>query len=264
MRNSVRSFRAAIGGMILLLAGFIWQHNAAAAGFPDTVQRVKKSIVAIGTERTDPFPETKFMGTGFAVGDGSYVITNAHVISVVLDPESKESLTVFVGKGQQAKPVKVEVVKIDHEHDLALLKMSGETLPALHFGNSDAVREGDSLAFTGFPIGIVLGLYPATHRATLSSITPIVIPAAHASDLNSKAIKKLLTPFSVFQLDGTAYPGNSGSPLYYPETGDVIGIVNLVFVKTTKENVLSQPSGIAYAIPGQYMVQLMRQAGVTP
>ncbi len=263
MKNIINDYRTFFLGMVLLVSATICQH-ANAASFPDTVRRVKQSIVAIGTERTDPFPETKFMGTGFVVGDGSYVMTNAHVIPAVLDPESKENLTVFVGNGQQAKPVKVEVVKIDHEHDLALLKMSGITLPSLHFGNSDTVREGDWLAFTGYPIGIVLGLYPATHRATLSSITPIVIPARHASDLNAKSIKKLLTPFTVFQLDGTAYPGNSGSPLYFPDTGEVIGIINLVFVKNTKENVLSQPSGIAYAIPGRYMVQLMRQAGVTP
>lgn len=264
MRNHINHISAFFWGMVLLSCGLFWQHNAGAASLPDTVQRVKQSIVAVGTIRTDPFPETRFMGTGFVVGDGTYVITNEHVISVVLDSESKESLTIFVGTGEQAKSIKAEVVKIDHEHDLALLKMEGAGLPALRFGNSDTVREGDALAFTGFPIGIVLGLYPATHRATLSSITPIVIPAVHSSDLNSKAIKKLLTPFSVFQLDGTAYPGNSGSPLYYPDTGDVIGIVNLVFVKTTKENVLSQPSGIAYAIPGRYMVQLMQHAGVTP
>ncbi len=264
MRYDVNKFNLFFWGWVLLSSSLVWQHNAGAASLPDTIARVKQSIVAVGTVRSDPFPEIKFLGTGFAVGDGSYVITNEHVIPVVLDPESKESLTVFVGTGQQTQPRKAEVVKIDHQHDLALLKIAGAVLPALRLGDSDTVREGDALAFTGFPIGVVLGLYPVTNRATLSSITPIVIPAAHASDLNAKSIKKLITPFTVFQLDGTAYPGNSGSPLYYPDTGKVIGIVNLVFVKTTKENVLSQPSGIAYAVPGRYMVKLMRDAGVAP
>ncbi len=27
-------------------------------------------------------------------------------------------------------------------------------------------------------------------------------------------------------LDATAYPGNSGSPLYDPETGEVVGIIH--------------------------------------
>ena len=53
----------------------------------------------------------------------------------------------------------------------------------------------------------------------------------------------------VFQLDATAYPGNSGSLLYDPETGEVVGIINKLFVKESKEVVLEKPSGITYAIP---------------
>jgi S1-C subfamily serine protease len=63
----------------------------------------------------------------------------------------------------------------------------------------------------------------------------------------------------VFQLDGTAYPGNSGSPLFDPKTGKVIGILNMVFVKGTKENVLAHPSGISYAIPSNYIHEIMKQ-----
>jgi serine protease Do len=39
----------------------------------------------------------------------------------------------------------------------------------------------------------------------------------------------------------------------------VVGIINMVFVKGTKETVLSQPSGIAYAIPIQPLIQMLRQ-----
>jgi S1-C subfamily serine protease len=63
----------------------------------------------------------------------------------------------------------------------------------------------------------------------------------------------------VFQLDGTAYPGNSGSPLYDPETGLVYGVINMVFVKGTKEAALSNPSGITYAIPGTYIRGLLER-----
>ena len=62
----------------------------------------------------------------------------------------------------------------------------------------------------------------------------------------------------MFQLDATAYPGNSGSPLYDPATGEVIGIVNMVFVKGTKESALTQPSGITYAIPSRYLIELLK------
>lgn len=238
--------------------------NASAASLADTVVLLKRSIVAVGTLEGDRAPPVKFLGTGFAVADGTYVITNAHVVPPLLDIENNEKLVVFSGKGDEAEARVARKVLIDPDHDLALLKVEGPSIPALHFGDSSTMREGDPLAFTGFPIGVVLGYYPVTHRATLSAITPIVIPALHASQLTAKSIKRLRTPFMVFQLDATAYPGNSGSPLYEPDSGKVVGIVNMVFVKNTKEHVLDEPSGIAYAIPGAYIVRLIRDAGLVP
>ena len=64
----------------------------------------------------------------------------------------------------------------------------------------------------------------------------------------------------MLQLDATAYPGNSGSPVYDPETGDVIGIINMVLVKGTKESALSQPSGITYAVPSRHLQGLLDKA----
>ncbi|NNM81870.1 MAG: trypsin-like peptidase domain-containing protein [Burkholderiales bacterium] len=249
---------------ILFCLLFFWQAHASAASLADTVEEIKPSVVAIGTYQQDRAPPLKFLGTGFAVSDGNHVITNFHVVSGILDAEQQEKLVVFTGNGEKARVYGAEKVRVDRMHDLALLKFEGPAMPVLHFGDSGALREGDSLAFTGFPIGVVLGYYPVTHKATLSSITPIVIPAQNSNQLTARAISQLRTPFRVFQLDGTAYPGNSGSPLYLPETGKVVGIVNMVFVKNVKESVLSDPSGIAYAIPGDYISSLIRDAGLTP
>ena len=63
----------------------------------------------------------------------------------------------------------------------------------------------------------------------------------------------------VLQLDATAYPGNSGSPVYLPDTGEVVGILSSVFVKESKERVLSDPSGISYAIPIQHAQKLLKR-----
>ena len=49
----------------------------------------------------------------------------------------------------------------------------------------------------------------------------------------------------------------AGSPLYDPDSGEVIGVINMVFVKGTKEAALSQPSGITYAIPIQVLKELL-------
>jgi len=233
--------------------------NASANGLPQTIELVRPSIVAIGTLLHTRAPPANFLGTGFAVGDGIHIITNAHVVPQNLDTEKKESLAVFVGHGASAQARAATVVEVDNEHDLALLKISGEPLPALVIGDSNTVREGETVAFTGFPIGMVLGLYPVTHQAIISAITPIVIPALTSKRLDIKTIKRLRAPYSVFQLDGTAYPGNSGSPLFDPKTGKVFGILNMVFVKGTKENVLAHPSGISYAIPSNYIRAIMKQ-----
>jgi len=65
--------------------------------------------------------------------------------------------------------------------------------------------------------------------------------------------------FNIFQLDATAYPGNSGSPVFNSESGEVIGIINMVFIKSTREAALSNPSGISYAIPATYLKALLFQ-----
>ena len=82
-----------------------------------------------------------------------------------------------------------------------------------------------------------------------------------ASPTSTRIVRRLTSgPFMVFQLDATAYEGNSGSPLYDPDTGEVLGIINMVFVKGTKESALSQPSGISFAMPVQYLRELLRRA----
>ena len=61
-------------------------------------------------------------------------------------------------------------------------------------------------------------------------------------------------------MDATAYPGNSGSSLYFRDTGRVVGTIDRVFVK---ENVLETLSRITYAIPVDYAKRLLEVAGVT-
>jgi S1-C subfamily serine protease len=94
----------------------------------------------------------------------------------------------------------------------------------------------------------------------ISAITPIALPGATARQLTEKVIRRLKSgPFSIYQLDGTAYPGNSGGPLLNAATGEVIGVINMVFIKGTKESVLSQPSGISFAMPVVYLREMLRR-----
>lgn len=250
-----------VNNIFILCAGCIFATQLWGGELSQTIEAVKPSIVGIGTYQKTRSPAVNFMGTGFAVGDGLHVVTNAHVIPAEMDSEKIESLIVMTARDGKEPELRATVrVAHDKEHDIALLKISGEPLPAMELGDSSTAREGQSFAFTGFPIGMVLGFHPVTHRGMLSSITPIASPVHNARQLDIKMVKRLQkSTYDVFQLDGTAYPGNSGSPLYDPQTGTVYGIINMVFVKGVKENAISHPSGITYAIPGNYVRDLLRQ-----
>jgi len=225
------------------------------------IGRVKASIVAIGTYETTRTPAFRFLGTGFVVGDGTFVATNAHVLPGAVDGSRLELLGILhSGTGNQAKFREAKTVAVDPGSDLAVLRIGGDALPALKLRDSDSVTEGQAILLTGFPIGAVLGPYPATHRGMVSAITPIAIPQARSADLNPQVIRRLASgSFQVFQLDATAYPGSSGSPIYDPASAEVLGIVNMVFVKSTKETTLSQPSGITYAIPANHLRDLLQK-----
>ena len=236
---------------------------ARGAELAQTIERNKPSVVGVGTFLKTRSPSAQFVGTGFAVADGRFVVTNAHTVNRPLDTEKLETAIVLVSKDGAPQPREASLLAVDKEHDLALLKISGDPLPALKLGDSATVREGQMLAFTGFPIGMVLGFYPATHRGMVSAITPVVTPGLTAKQLNAQMINRIRdSAYNVFQLDGTAYPGNSGSPLYDPADGTVYGIINSVFVQGTRENAISRPSGITYAIPSKYIREFLQREKV--
>jgi S1-C subfamily serine protease len=92
----------------------------------------------------------------------------------------------------------------------------------------------------------------------ISAITPIALPQVNAKRLEPAVVSRLRTQrFDVFQLDATAFPGNSGSPLFSADSGEVFAIVNKGLVTGTKEAALSNPTGITYAIPIRYLHDLL-------
>jgi S1-C subfamily serine protease len=233
---------------------------AMAADLTAVIPVVKRSVVGVGTFERTRSPSTVFFGTGFVVGDGLSVITNAHVVPEKLDEAHMEQLGIVIGDGDMVRFRPAQLVARDTEHDLAHLRLSGPPLPALKLGDSDSVLEGQALAYTGYPLGMALGLHAATHRASLAAITPIVRPSLNSGKLDPRQVAQLQrSAFDIFQLDGTAYPGNSGSPVYDPASGEVWGVINAVFVKGLKESAITNPSGITYAVPVKYVKNLMQQ-----
>jgi S1-C subfamily serine protease len=120
------------------------------------------------------------------------------------------------------------------------------------------VMAGQSVALIGYPLGTALGFTPVTHRGIVAAVTAIALPPPTARQLDERTVSRLREgAFEILQLDATAYPGNSGSPLLDTDTGMVIGIINMVYVKSTKESAVGQPTGISYAIPVRHVLDLL-------
>ncbi len=243
----------------LFIAGPLW------ADMASTIAKVKPSVVIVGTYKNTNSPRFALRGTGFVVANGNsargnLVITNAHVLEQPAQADVDAALVIQIRGDQnelQMRPV--TVLEVDKLHDLVLLRFEGPAAPALSMRDSGSVQEGQAIAFMGFPIGGALGFSPVTHRGMVSSIVAAALPTASAQQLNEKTIRSLRSAggFDVFQLDGTAYPGNSGGPLFDPDTSEVLGVMNMVFIKGTRESALTNPSGISYAIPSRFVQQLL-------
>ena len=240
--------------------GFARLRPAAAGDLRDVVSSVRNSVLPVGTFSATDSPRFGFRGSGFVVGDGSLVATNYHVLPALPDSSFGPRLAVLVRK--ILGPPELRLARVhasDRARDLALLKIEGEPLTPLSLAEADSAREGQSVALMGFPVGDALGFAPVTHRGIVASITSAALPAPTAQSLDPRAVARLRdgANFTVLQLDATAYPGNSGGPLFDANTGQVLGVVNMVLIKGSRESALTNPTGITYAIPVRYLLELL-------
>ncbi|MDH0867147.1 serine protease [Mitsuaria sp. GD03876] len=232
---------------------------------PDLIDRSRQAVVAVGTFAATDSPRFGFRGTGFVIGDGRRIVTCAHVIP---NPVEKDLAITVPASGNatgapQLRPVKLLVR--DTAHDLAVLELAddkGALVDVLALAEADGatpvVREGAAVALMGYPIGTALGVTMATHRGTVAALTRAALPAPTSNSLSERAVRQLREGAMEFlQLDITAYPGNSGGPLLDIRTGKVVGVVNMVVLKGTRESALSAPSGISYAVPVKYVWALL-------
>ncbi|MBI5720173.1 MAG: trypsin-like peptidase domain-containing protein [Burkholderiales bacterium] len=261
LRGTVAAAALWAGGIGAALA----QATSAPADLRAIVARARPSILPVGTYSATANPRFGFRGSGFVVGDGQHVATNAHVLPAGAEAEPAARLAVLAqsaAPGREAGDLRfATVVAIDRAHDIALLRFDGPALPPLGLAAGERPAEGKAVALIGFPIGGALGFSPVTHRGIVASLTTIALPAPTAAQLDPRALARLRAGnFEVLQLDATAYPGNSGGPVLDADTGEVIGVVNMVLVRGSRETALSTPTGISYAIPVQHVRALLEEA----
>ena len=161
-------------------------------------------ITANVTQAASPFaPEQEGLstGSGFVIGKGGSIVTNAHVV------EGATRVTVRFGDRRTAS---ARVAGRDPATDLALLLVDpdGLDLEPLELGSSDGVRVGDPTVAIGNPFGLDRTLTTGVVSALQRSI-PSLQPGVSIND--------------VIQTDAAINPGNSGGPLI-DAYGTVIGV----------------------------------------
>lgn len=237
----------------------------ARAGLVETVATTRQSVVAVGTYAATDAPRFGFRGTGFVVGDGTLLITNHHVLpsaeAQAAGPAQRSLAVLVPNPGGEPVLRQASLVHSDRNHDLALLRIEGSPLPALTLGPPELAPQGTSIALIGFPIGGVFGFAPVVHRGIVAAISawrfrhrgPATEPG-HRGATAGRAVRDLPAG-----RDGI--PRQQRGPLIEAESGRVIGVINMVLVRSTRESALTNPTGITYAIPVRRVLDLLKSPG---
>lgn len=157
--------------------------------------------------------EERGTGSGFFVDEAGYIVTNAHVVSgaSTVQVQRASPPPPAPGTGSILRPrgslLDAEVVGIDTETDVAVLKVDGGGYPTLSFGNSDRLRRGQMVFAFGGPMGLENSMSMGVVSATARQLRP--------GD-----------PMIYVQTDAPINPGSSGGPLV-DESGQVVGMNTL-------------------------------------
>jgi serine protease Do len=177
-------------------------------------------------------------GAGVVVDPEGYIVTNAHVvgsstrIQVVLPERNPDKRYASILK-PAGKLVDAELVGLDSETDIAVLKVAGTQLPALKLGDSGALRQGELVLAAGSPFG----LQNSVTMGVVSSVARQVRPD---------------DPMIYIQTDAPINPGSSGGPLLNAD-GEVVGISTFI-VSESGGNV-----GVGFAVPSSIVRTVYEQ-----
>jgi len=167
--------------------------------------------------------EAGSLGSGFLISPDGYIVTNNHLIQGLTGTGTVDSVTVTMTDG---KEYPARIVGRDETSDLALLKIDGQNLPFVQWGDSTKARVGDWVIAIGDPYGVG------------STVTAGIISALHRGITGVGAYDRYI------QTDAAINMGNSGGPMF-DLNGNVIGI-NSALISPNGASV-----GIGLAIPAE-------------
>jgi serine protease DegQ len=229
---------------------------ARAASYSDAVRKAVPSVVNIFTSKEIKTPRHPFLddplfrhffgdrleeepqraaslGSGVIVSPKGYILTNHHVV------EAADEIEVALIDG---KKLKAKAVGSDPETDIAVLQVEGGPVPAITFGDADALRVGDVVLAIGNPFGVG------------QTVTMGIVSALGRSQLGINTFENFI------QTDAAINPGNSGGALI-DSAGNLVGINTAIYSRS------GGSLGIGFAIPAssakQVMEQIIQTGGVT-
>lgn len=172
----------------------------------------------------DPSREPVAHGSGFIVSADGHVITSHHTVAragqiMVQTSDRREFVATLAGS--------------DRHSDIALLKIPGEDLPVLRFGDSSILKVGQWVLAIGAPFGF-------NHSVTAGII----------SAMGRKLPHENYVPY--LQTDAAVNRGNSGGPLFNLD-GEVIGVNSQIYSPS------GDFAGVSFAVPSEVVQRVYRQ-----
>ena len=159
-------------------------------------------------------------GTGIVLSEDGYILTNYHVIEDAYRQGLRIQVLTYEDEEYDA-----EVVGVETDSDLAVLKIEAEGLTPAELGDSAELRVGQTIYTVGNPLG----------ELTYTMTSGIV------SALDRQVTTDVNVTVNMFQIDAAVNSGNSGGPVFNT-CGQVIGVV-------TAKYSLSGMEGLGFAIP---------------
>jgi 2-alkenal reductase len=173
------------------------------------VQELLPSVVTVINKLPSGQPQGS--GSGFVIdASRGFIVTNNHVVENVRDTGVGASFDVVFADDRR---VEATLVGRDPQTDIAVLQVPAQNLRAATLGDSDAVPVGSTVVAIGSPLGefqntVTAGIVSAKGRRVAES------PTIFLEDL--------------VQTDAAINQGNSGGPLIWAATRQVIGMNTLV------------------------------------
>jgi serine protease Do len=173
-------------------------------------------------------------GSGIILSPDGYILTNAHVVKNAHSVKVRLNIRTEAESGRTAdRALAGTLIGIDHDSDLAVIKIDRKNLPYLEFGDSDALRQGQLVLALGNP----LGLDNSVSLGVISALARQVKPE---------------DPITYIQTDAPINPGNSGGPLLDSD-GRVVGVNTFILTQS------GGSEGIGFAVPSSVAREVYQQ-----